>query len=237
MREPDDRFEDEGENQTTTGRVRAWLERVLGGRPLSVYGVLAAGVAVLVILLGIIVITATGGPDNPGTPLCVQTNADDARLLVYRGQVRQIDVVTVPERPNVSVGVRLESVDDTCYELPQGLANQAAHEAVLGAAQLYNNGRSADERVRVRFPEQQVPAELLATATPTPVATATATVPPTVPPASPTAEPPTATPEPTATPSPTMTATATATASANVASPGVDLLPGLQTATPFRPAP
>ncbi|MDP9469681.1 MAG: hypothetical protein M3Q71_03310, partial [Chloroflexota bacterium] len=65
--------------QAGLDRARARLERLLGGRPLTVYGVLAAGVGVLLVLLLIIWITAGGGGSDDKAPPCFALDGATAR--------------------------------------------------------------------------------------------------------------------------------------------------------------
>lgn len=214
MREAGDRdgklnqHQDDHAGADPVGRARAWLERVLGDRPLSVYGVLAAGVLVLVVLLAIIWITATGGNgDDAADTQCFEITVEEAQVTIERGEVAQVRITTAQEGPELPIAALLELTDQSCRYLPEGAANRNGMLLVLGAADFFNRNRSADERIRIRYLEQaNVPPEVLATATPTATVGPSETpLPPTAPPASPTAAPP----PPTAPPSPPAPAMAT----------------------------
>jgi len=237
MREGGGRDGDLGEDLTGSdpvGRARAHLERALGGRPLSVYGVLAAGVLVLVVLLVIIWLTATGGEDNAADDQCFGMTAEEAQAVIERGEVTSIRITTARERsdgPELPIAAQLDLSDGGCRYLPEGATNRNGTLLVLGTADFYNRNHPADERIRIRDQEQaNVPAEVFATATPTPTVGPTETpVPPTaaptLPPASPTAPPPTEAPVPSATAAPPPSPAA-------AGSPEPDPLPALQTETP-----
>jgi hypothetical protein len=169
---------------------RSQIERLLGGRPLSVYGVLAAGVGVLVLLLAIVIITASGDDGGDEQPQCLNVGADDAQSAIEAGQVERITVVSDQDRPEAGpIAVSLNLTDGNCRQLPQGAVLQPELYRILGVAAYYNQSREGEERIRISSERQaNVPAELLATATATP----------------------TETPPPTETPIPTETAVPTA---------------------------
>ena len=76
--------------------MRERLRPMLGNRPLSVYGVLAAGIAVLLVLLAIIWITATDN-DTPEPPVCVNLDAANAQEEILAGRVDRATVLFDPE--------------------------------------------------------------------------------------------------------------------------------------------
>ena len=197
------------------GGLRGRLERLLGGRPLSVYGVLIAGIGVLALLLAIVVITGRGDGAGDETPICLPIDRDKAFDAIDAGTVERMNVVREQDRPEVGpIAVTLDLNDGDCRRLPEGVASQRDLYEIIGVVTVFNESREGEQRIRVRWAEQSIPAELRATATPTP----TVTPPPTYTPV------PTPTPLPTNTPPPTATIvpptpspappTATATAAA-----------------------
>lgn len=201
---------------------RSQIERLLGGRPLSVYGVLAAGVGVLVLLLAIVIITASGDDAGDEQPQCLNVVADDAQSAIEAGQVERITVVSDQDRPEAGpIAVSLNLTDGNCRQLPQGAVLQPELYRILGVAAYYNQSREGEERIRISSERQaNVPAELLATATATPTETAipTETAVPTAPPA------PSATmapPPTTATSAPTTPVAGSPAATEDVATPDV----------------
>lgn len=185
--------------------------RLLARRPLSVYGVLLAGIAVLALLLVVVILTSR--PEGVAQrPPCLDVDREEASRLINEGAVEQIHIVT--DRDNVETGVvvvELDLVSDEaepeCRQLPQGIASQPDLERLVGQVWIYNETRAGEQRIAIDLRGRTIPPQLLATATPiptpTPVPAPTATAEPTVTP-EPTA---TATPEPTATVEPTPTAT------------------------------
>lgn len=192
------------EQRAAGGGRRQRLERLLGDRSLSVYGVLLAGAAVLAVLLGIVWVTGRGG-GTAETPTCLDVDLADANEAVGNGLVEQLRIVTdqeQPERGALAVEMRLND-GATCWQLPQGVANHDALNQIIGVAAVYNEVRAGEQRIGFRWEQpSNIPAALLATATPSPTATPLPTRTP-LPVATPA---PTATPFPsTATPLPTMT--------------------------------
>lgn len=197
------------QGQVGIDRARARLERLLGGRPLTVYGVLAAGAGVLLVLLLIIWITAGGGGGDDDVPPCFTLDAATARDAVLNGEVERVDVTYARDQPSFGPAlIRLDKSDGTCISLEQGAKGLDAAYQVIGAVAYYNQ-ITEQPRVRLNYDDVDVPAAvlILPTSTPTPV-------PPTevVPPASPTAAP---TAIPTATPLPTVPAPVVATVAAS----------------------
>ncbi|MDQ3044133.1 MAG: hypothetical protein M3R06_03135 [Chloroflexota bacterium] len=171
--------------------MRERLRPMLGNRPLSVYGVLAAGIAVLLVLLAIIWITATDN-DAPEPPVCVNLDGVNAQEEILAGRV---DRATILFDPNVDspdsarfgpAAVRLNMLDGSCFNLPQGLLGRDVAYQIVGIIDFYNT-TTDNQRVQLRYEERgDLPAELFHTPT----------VPATEAPASPTAASPTASPPP-----------------------------------------
>lgn len=200
------------EGNRTLANARARAARLVGGRPLTVYVVLAAGILALVFLLAIVWLSATnGGEDDP--PICARMDLPEALANVEAGQVERVDMVAVRDRPEFGpMIIQVELLDGTCRQLePPGITGRDQAYRFEGVVDWHN--RTAEQRIRVHTRFDDVPTDLLVPPTPSPTLVPTATVPP---PASPTAPPPpptatamaTATVEPTATPTPMPTPTA-----------------------------
>ena len=238
---------DQRKDGTGGGGTRFRLERFLGNRPLSVYGILLAGVGVLVLLLAIVYVTGRGDGSGQEVPPCLPLTSGEARDAVNDGLVERVNVVTEegrPERGPLKVTLNLNDDDNNCRELPEGISAQQDLYEIIGFVTVYNQ-RAGEQRIRLNFePLSNIPASMLATATPTPTVTpvpATATPPPTETPA-PTATPvpPTETPTPpTETPRPPTAApivaaptATTATIIAPIVDAGTPVPPGVPGPTP-----
>ncbi len=184
------------------GGTRFRLERLLGNRPLSVYGILLAGVGVLVLLLAVVYFTGrTNGPGQ-GTTTCLPVTPGEARGAINDGQVERVNVVTEegrPERGPLAVTLNLNDDDNTCRALPEGISAQPDLYEVIGFVTVYNQ-RAGEQRIRLDFEAQSdIPPLLLATATATPTVTplpTTTPVPTEIPVPTETPVPPTETPVP-----------------------------------------
>lgn len=223
------------------------LQRLLGDRPLSVYGVLLAGAGVLILLL-IVVVTTSLNPNEPQRSTCLGIDLREAETAITSGRVRQLTVVTQEDEPALGpVAVTIDLTDQVCRRLPEGIAAQPELYRIIGRATVYNQTFPGEQSIAIRWETQpDIPAELLVlptitptppptpTATTVPTATVTQTPPPTVtatPPATPAATPtrtpapPTVTPvptrRPTRTPVPAPPARATSTPPPPTASPEV----------------
>jgi hypothetical protein len=197
--------------------------RGFGGRPLSVYLVLAAGLAVLAVLLALVVLTGRDD-DGPQPPICLPVTPEEAERDVNGGLVAQVNVLTEEGRPETGpLAVTLDLGDDTCHELPKGVRAQPDLYRLIGLVTVYNQTRAGEQRIVLSWRQQgNIPADLLATPAPTVTAPATdfpaptATAEPTPTPES-TAPPTAATPirrPSTPRPAPTVTVAAVATPTA-----------------------
>jgi hypothetical protein len=203
-------------------RLRRRFAASLGGRPLMVYLVLFAGAAVLLILLIIVWISATGdGEDQP--PPCFDITADEAKSSILGGSVERVEIFLDRQRPELGPSViRLQLTDGTCRELPKGADNVNQAYLIVGFVEVYNN--THEERVRISYRRTDVLPEFLVTSTPTATIAPTATetmIPTATPTLEPTATEAPATPEASEIPTntPTVEPTATATATVGAASP------------------
>ena len=217
---------------------------LLGGRPFSIYLVLAAGLAVLLLLLALVVLTGRDD-QGPQPPICLPIAPDQAERALTRGQVAQVNVLTEEGRPETGpLAVTLDLTDGNCRELPKGIQSQPDFYRLIGIVTVYNQTRAGEQRIVLSWRQQgNIPADLLATPTATVVATEPLTADSTA----------TATPEPTATrettatpapaiatptrratpiPEPTDTATATASPTPRAATPAAT--PVRATPTPTR---
>ena len=202
------------DEQYPVDRLRARVSDSLGDRPFTVYLVLFAGAATLLLLLAVVWISATND-GNENNPFCTEISPADARAAVLAGEVERVNILVDEDRPTDSLtGIQLNFADATCRQTPQGADIRDQLYSIIGAVGLYNN--FSDTRIQVEYQEQEIQPELLATSTPTVLATDTATVAPPTEEASPivptaTGLPPTETPTatvPAAIESPTLTVAA-----------------------------
>lgn len=168
------------EEEYPVDRLKSRFDDTLGGRPLTVYLVLFAGAAMLLLLLGVVWISATGGGDTDEL-ICTEISPADARTAVLAGQVRRVNILVDKDRPTESLtGIQLRFADDSCRQTPQGADIRDQLFGIIGAVDLYNNYQ--DDTIRVHYQGQDIQNELLSTSTPSPtiVPTETSTpVPPT----------------------------------------------------------
>ncbi|MBA2596785.1 MAG: hypothetical protein H0V00_09205, partial [Chloroflexia bacterium] len=212
-----DDFDKNGITRVDDEPGRFSARRLLGDRPLSMYGVLIVGIGVLAALLAVVIVTGRG--DDPPPITCLPVTLAEGESLVRGGVVDHINVLTERGKPETGpLAVSLDLDNGSCRELPKGVAVQRDLYEAVGVITVYNQTQPADNRVRIVWEEQaDIPPPLLATNTPIPLPTATPspTPPPTMTPVPPTATPlpPTATPAPpTATPAPPTTTAAPPTA-------------------------
>ena len=192
-------------------RAISRMRRRFGGRPIAVYGVLAAGGAVLLILL-LIVWFSAGDDDADDVPICINAGSSDVVQDVKDGEVEKIEIASLPRSDD---GLEDDSVpptllkvnlnDGTCLNLqPQGPTGELDMYMVLGAVEWFNRN-TEQRRIETEFIESDnIRPEILATITPVPTASVPVTETP-VPPATPVVETPVPTETPTATPEPTVT--------------------------------
>ena len=215
--------------------------------PLSVLGVLVAGLLVLAGLLAVVIVT--GRNKNPGPlPLtCLPVSLPEARASLQAGAISRLTVLTEQGKPQVGpLALSFDLADGNCRELPKGVQAQDELYRFIGEVTLWNELSAGEQRVRIVWEQQgNIPPQILATVTPVPTATATPTATPVPPTALPTAtEVPTATPEPTATPVPTATPAPTETPVPPTATPEPTVppqptataVPAATTAVPHPPA-
>lgn len=199
-REPDQTQPELPEGDEPSSWWRDRLEQRIGGRPLILYLVIVAGVGALLLILVIIIVSAT--KDNGSKQAtCLDISPHDAVTEIFAGNVERASITIDNEQSALGpVAVKLEFKNNGgCRTLPQGMDNRDGMLQILGAIEYANtiNG----QKLRTEYDREDVPAELLATATPTPSPTSQATIEPGV---QPTTDPNTVTetPAPTETPTP-----------------------------------
>jgi hypothetical protein len=130
------------------------------------------------LLLAVVWISATNDGDG-NEPFCTAISPADARSAVLAGEVERVNILVDDDRPTDSLtGIQLNFADETCRQTPQGADIRDQLYSIIGAVGLYNN--FSDTSIEVRYQEQEIQPELLATSTPTVLASETATaVPPT----------------------------------------------------------
>jgi len=217
------------EEEFPVDRLKSRVNESLAGRPLTVYLVLFAGAATLLLLLAVVWISATGGGDSEEV-ICTEVQPADARAAVLGGQIERINILVDKDDPIQSLtGIQLRYADGTCRQTPQGAGVRDELLGIIGAVDLYNN--YSDSSIRKHYQSQEIESELLATTTPTASSTPPLTRTPTMTssPIVPTATdvPPTTTPSATATTAPTEEPTVTSTPPGSIAAPTSD---GSQTA-------
>ncbi|MGN6031741.1 MAG: hypothetical protein ACTHQE_08740 [Thermomicrobiales bacterium] len=197
-----------------------------GNRSRSLYAVLGIGVASLLVLLGIIYFSATKR-ENPEQPICTAVTTEAAEDAILAGEVHRIVVNydNQVESPTDAqwgpVLARVDFVDGSCGNLPQGIVAKDEMARILGTAYMYNHVTTETQvEIVLRGTDSLNPSLLVlptSTPTPTPLVTPTPATP-----ASPIIIVVTATPEPTATPTETPPATPSpeATATPTTATPG-----------------
>lgn len=215
--------------------------RTIGGRPWSVFAVLAAGLAVLAGLTLFLLLSGRNKEDTNQQLICLPVELGAAEDLVMGGEVARLHVLTERGKPEVGpLAITLDLDDLTCRELPKGVQGQDDFYRLIGVTTVYNQTRAGEERINVLWEEQSnIPIALLATTTSTPLPTFTPAPPTNTPiPPTATAAPPTNTPLPptaTAVPPTNTPLPPTATAvppTATAAPPTATAVPPRATAAP-----
>lgn len=176
-----------------------------GSRPLSLYAVIGVGVGALLILLAIIYFSSMDR-SNPDQPICTAIGPEAAQQAIRNGKVKRIVAnydkgVDDPTDPKWGpVLSRIDYVDGSCGNLPQGIQARDDTTLVLGTALLFNETTN----------QPQVTLKLVGSGDLSPSLFITPTPEPTITPI------PTMTPEATPTREPTATAVATPTLRPNV---------------------
>lgn len=174
-REPDGLTPETPEDDEPSSWWRDRLEQRIGGRPLILYLVIVAGVGALLLLLVIIIVSATKDDSNNQSN-CLDIAPHDAVSEIFAGNVEKATITIDNEQSQLGpVAVKLEFKDKGgCRSLPQGVDNRDSMLQILGAIEYANtiNG----QKVRTEYDRENVPVELLSTATPTPSPTVEATV-------------------------------------------------------------
>lgn len=128
------------------------------GRPTSfVYIVLGIGVLTLTILLAVIYFSASER-ERASPPICTDISLDRAEQAVRGGDVERMTVVydddlgTPPSTRYGPVLAKLDNHDGTCFNLPQGIANQQVVYTLAGVIGFYNE---TTEGQQIEFTYQQ----------------------------------------------------------------------------------
>jgi hypothetical protein len=173
---------------------------------MSVYGILAVGVAALLILLLVIYLTASDRGD-PDQPICTAISPEQASLAVRSGRAEQLtiaydDEIETPTSERWGpVLARLDYTDGQCANLPQGIANQADVYQIVGVINVYNE-ITENTQVQIVYerssalnaglfvmptpePTATVPPPMTVVVTPTPEPTEPVVIPPATPAATP----------------------------------------------------
>lgn len=175
---PDDEF--------PVDRLKSRVNESLNKRPLTVYLVLFAGAATLLLLLGVVWISSRSGGKQQEL-ICTEIAPSDARTAILGSQVERINVLVDSENPVESLtGIQMRFIDGTCRQTPQGADLRAELFSIIGAVDLMNHYGGIN--VEVHYQAQNIEPELLASSTPTPPPTVEPSVTPTLP--DPTATPP-----------------------------------------------
>lgn len=189
---------------------------------MSVYGILAAGVSALLILLLVIYLTASDR-GNPDQPICTTISPEQASLAVRDGRAERLtiaydDEIETPTADRWGpVLARLDYADGQCANLPQGITNQSDVYAIVGVINFYNE-TTENTQVQIVYERSSTlsaglferptevptatvppPVTVVVTPTPEPAPTQPVVIPPILPPVAPPVIPPAtplATPEP-----------------------------------------
>jgi hypothetical protein len=212
--------------------------RMLAGRPLSVFAVLAAGLGVLAVLTLFLLLSGRNPDDSPQPLICLPVSVAEAESHIMNGEVARLHVLTERGKPEIGpLAVTLDLDDLTCRELPKGVQEQDDFYRLVGVTTVYNQTRAGEERIEVLWEEQtNIPLALLSTPTATPLPTRTP-MPPTATPVPPTGTPvpPAATPEPPT--MPPVSPTATSVPATATRPPTATRVPPTTAATPVAASP
>ena len=200
---PADRSKPPSVDRAMISLRRRLASRDAQGRPLSVYAVLALGVATLLVLL-LVVYFSSADRDRADQPICTTIQPEQAELAVRDGTARRLtiaydDEVEIPtNRRWGPVLARLDYANGQCANLPQGIVNQGDVYAIVGVIDVYNE-TTENPRVEIIYERSStLDEELFALPTPTAPPTVVSTPAPTI---APTPDPtvaPTLAPEPAA---------------------------------------
>jgi hypothetical protein len=145
--------------------MRDRLEQEVGGRPLILYLLMVAGLAVLV-LLGIIIWVSARGDGRTAQAICLDIAPPEAVVQVMEGNVDGVFVIIDRNSPELGpAALQLEMSDGSCRVTPQGIEHRDEMLQVLGAIEFTNT--IGENRIRSEYRREAIPAELMATPTPT----------------------------------------------------------------------
>ncbi len=202
------------EDEYPVDRLKSRVNESLNKRPLTVYLVLFAGAATLLLLLGVVWISSRSGDDQQEL-ICTEIAPADARAAILGGQVERINVLVDTDNPvETLTGIQMRFIDGTCRQTPQGADRRADLFSIIGAVDLLN--QFGDISVQIHYQAQNIEPELLASSTATALPTEEPTLTATQAPPTETPVPPTETPvPPTVVSSPTFLPPSTVAASSS----------------------
>jgi hypothetical protein len=179
-----------------SGIVNRLRERS-GGRSSFVYIVVGVVAITLTLLLAIIYFSASER-ERTSPPICTDISMEDAESAVLRGEAERLTIVydeatqTPSSHRYGPVLAKLDYIDGTCSNLPQGVANQEVVYTIAGIIAFYNVNTEGQQVETIYQTSDRLSADLFATPTepateaptaiptepPTPAATEPATAPP-----------------------------------------------------------
>lgn len=171
------------------GFMRRW-RAASGERPTFVYIVIGVVAVTLTVLLAIIYFSASER-ERLSPPICTDITLAAAKQAVLRGEVERLTIVydEAPYPPGSErygpVLAKLDYIDGTCSNLPQGIMNQDVVYIISGVIAFYNQNTEGQQAEIIYQTSDLLGDELFVlptevpTEAPTPDPTATVTVPPT----------------------------------------------------------
>lgn len=174
-----------------------------GGGSSFVYIVVGVVALTLTLLLAIIYFSASER-ERTSPPICTDISMEDADSAVLRGEVERLTIVydeatqTPASRRYGPVLAKLDYIDGTCSNLPQGIVNQEVVYTIAGSIAFYNVNTDGQQVEIIYQTSDRLSDDLFATPTERPTETPTAqpTEPPTPAPTEPVTAPPVGTPTP-----------------------------------------
>jgi hypothetical protein len=152
----DEKGQDTSEDTGDHGFIRRWKADA-SGRPAFVYVVVALVVVTLTTLLAIIYFSASER-ERTSPPICTDINLDRAQQAVLRGEAERLTVVydegehSPPSERYGPVLAKLDYVDATCSNLPQGVVNQEGVYTLAGVITFYNE-HTDGQQVEITYQE------------------------------------------------------------------------------------
>lgn len=161
--------QDSGSTQGEGG-IASRLRQSSRGRSSFVYIVVGVVALTLTLLLAIIYFSATER-ERTSPPICTEIAFDEAEQDILRGDVERLTIV-YDETPYTPISQRygpvqakLDYVDGTCSNLPQGVTNQNVVYTVNGVIAFYNQTTDGQQVEVVYQTSDNLDARLFATPT------------------------------------------------------------------------